>query len=145
MQLTKEQFEIIEPYFPKQRGNVNISNLTVMNALLHVMYEGCTWRRLPEKFGPWHTIYMRWNRWCKKGVMSSVFNALQENGIIPNSTEFAELDSTIIPVHKHGTGAKKTRQSVHRQEPRRKQHENSRGLAQRRIAPVLDVVARSAT
>ena len=67
MQLTEEQFEIIEPCFPKQRGNVNISNLIVMNELLHVMYEGCTWRRLPEKFRPWHTIYMRWNRWCKKG------------------------------------------------------------------------------
>ena len=62
MQLMEEQFEIIEPCFPKQRGNVNISNLTVMNALLHVMYEGFTWRRLLKTFRVWHTIYMRWNR-----------------------------------------------------------------------------------
>ena len=86
MQLTEEQFSVIEAHFPTQRGNVKIDNFTIMNAVLHVMYQAITWRNLPKEYGPWHTVYMRWNRWCKKGVMACVFKALQDEGIIPASS-----------------------------------------------------------
>ena len=44
---------------PVQRGNVSLSNLQVLNAILYVAEQGCKWRGLPKRFGRWHTIYMR--------------------------------------------------------------------------------------
>ncbi|MBI1955922.1 MAG: transposase, partial [Acidobacteria bacterium] len=34
---------------------------------------GWKWRGLPQRFGNWHTIYTRMNRWSKAGVLDSVF------------------------------------------------------------------------
>jgi hypothetical protein len=50
---TQTQFEQIEHCVPTQRGNVSLSNLSVLNAVL--------------------TIYMRMNRWSKAGVLDRVF------------------------------------------------------------------------
>ena len=51
MQLSREQFELIEHVLPKQRGNVAIDNLTVLNAILFVAVNACTWRGLPPRSG----------------------------------------------------------------------------------------------
>ena len=44
---------------PVQRGNVSMSNLQVLDAILYVAEHGCKWRGLPARFGNWHTIYTR--------------------------------------------------------------------------------------
>ena len=62
--LNEDQYNLIKPYLPKQRGNVKISNLDLINAVLYIAENGCKWRSLPEKFGNWHTIYMRLKRWA---------------------------------------------------------------------------------
>ena len=59
MRLTEDQYEVIRPLLPVQRGNVRIANLEVINAVLYVAENGCKWRALPERFGNWHTIYTR--------------------------------------------------------------------------------------
>ena len=66
MELTAEQFAQIAPYFPKKRGNVGLSDHQVFNAILFVAENGSKWRAIPKKFGNWHTIYTRMNRWAKK-------------------------------------------------------------------------------
>ena len=43
MELTQEQYERIEKYLPKQRGNVKIDNLQFFNAILYVAENGCKW------------------------------------------------------------------------------------------------------
>ena len=106
MAITEAQFRAhIEPLLPIQRGNVKVPNLQVLNAILYVAENGCKWRGLPEDFGPWHTIYMRMNRWSKKGVLDRVFACLQEKGLVRIHLEVLGLDSTIVPVHPDGTGA----------------------------------------
>ena len=74
MEITQEQYRRIEPELPRQRGNVSLSNLTVLNAILYVAEQGCKWRGLPKRFGNWHTIYTRMNRWSKNGVLDAVFD-----------------------------------------------------------------------
>jgi hypothetical protein len=59
MELTEAQYERIKDALPVQRGNVNPSNLQVLNAVLCVAEQGCKWRGLPKRFGRWHTIYTR--------------------------------------------------------------------------------------
>ena len=107
MNITEAQYRQIEACFPRQRGNVSISNLQMINAILYVAENGCKWRSLPKSFGNWHTIYTRMNRWAKAGVLDRVFTALQEQQIIQIKIEALSIDSTIVKVHPDGTGALK--------------------------------------
>ncbi|WP_264484162.1 IS5 family transposase [Xanthomonas oryzae] len=88
-----------------QRGNVSMTNLQVVNALLYVAEHGCKWRGLPERFGNWHTVYTRINRWAKSGVLDRMFAQLQTCQIVRIKIEAVSLDSTSIKVHPDGTGA----------------------------------------
>ena len=107
MEITQAQFEQIEHCLPTQRGNVSLSNLTVLNAVLYVAEHGCKWRGLPKRFGNWHTIYTRMNRWSKAGVLDRVFEQLQRAQVVRIKIEAVSLDSTSIKVHPDGTGALK--------------------------------------
>ena len=107
MEITEAQYRRIEGCLPLQRGNVSISNFQVLNAILYVAENGCKWRGLPKRFGNWHTIYTRMNRWAKAGVLDRVFSALQEQQIIRIKIEAMSVDSTIVKVHPDGTGALK--------------------------------------
>ena len=107
MEITPEQYSRIEGYFPTQRGNVKNEHLQVLNAILYVAEHGCKWRGLPKRFGKWHTIYTRMNRWAKNGVLDRIFEALQRENIIQVRVEAVSLDSTIVKVHPDGTGALK--------------------------------------
>src|SRR3982751_4945717 len=107
MEITEAQYERIKDVLPKQRGNVRMSNLQVLNAVLYVAEQGCKWRGLPQRFGRWHTVYTRLNRWSKNGVLDRVFEELQHAQIVRIKIEAVALDSTIVKVHPDGTGALK--------------------------------------
>ena len=107
MEITAEQFSRIEPFLPVQRGNVSLSNLQVVNAILYVAENGCKWRAVPKRFGNWHTIYTRMNRWAKAGVLDRLFEELQHQQLVRIKIEAVSLDSTIVKVHPDGTGALK--------------------------------------
>jgi transposase len=108
MEIIEEQYVRIKDSLPIQRGNVRLSNLQVLNAILYVAEQGCKWRGLPKRFGRWHTVYMRMNRWAKNGVLDRVFEQLQLEQIVRIRIEAFSLDSTSVKVHPDGTGALKT-------------------------------------
>ena len=105
--ITQEQYDLLHPYLPVQRGNVSISNLSLINAVLYIAENGCKWRSLPPEFGNWNTIYVRIRRWAENGVLDRLFEALQAHNIIRVSVDCIGLDSTSIKVHPDGTGALK--------------------------------------
>ena len=107
MELTESQYQRIADCLPRQRGNVSMTNLRLLNALLYVTEQGCKWRGLPKHFGNWHTIYTRMNRWSKAGVLDRIFTRLQQEQILAVRIECVSLDSTSIKVHPDGTGALK--------------------------------------
>jgi transposase len=107
MEITRSQYEQIAHCLPVQRGNVRLSNLTVLNAILYVAEHGCKWRGLPKRFGNWHTLYTRMNRWSKSGVLDRVFEQLQRAQLVRIRIEAVSLDSTMVKVHPDGTGALK--------------------------------------
>jgi transposase len=57
MEITEEQCKKIADCFLKHRGNVSVSNLQSLNAILYVAEHGCKWRGLPKYLGNWHTVY----------------------------------------------------------------------------------------
>lgn len=107
MEISEEQYARIKDSLPVQRGNVSLSNLELLNALLYVAEHGCKWRGLPKRFGNWHTIYTRMNRWSKNGVLDRAFEKLQMEQIVRIRIEAFALDSTSVKVHPDGTGALK--------------------------------------
>jgi len=107
VEITETQFGLISSVLPRQRGNVKVTNLQFLNALLYVAEHGCKWRGLPKRFGSWHTIYTRMNRWSKNGVLDQVFEQLQREQIVHIRLEAVKLDSTTVKVHPDGMGALK--------------------------------------
>jgi transposase len=107
MEITEEQYARIKESLPVQRGNVSLTHLQVLNAILYVAEQGCKWRGLPKRFGRWHTIYMRMSRWAKSGVLDRVFEQLQMEQIVRIRIEAFSIDSTSVKVHPDGTGALK--------------------------------------
>ena len=107
MELTQEQYELIEHCLPKPRGTLKYSHLEVLNAILYIAENGAKWRRLPPSLGHWHTVYTRMRSWTKNGVLARVFEALQQEQLIHVKIEIGSLDSTSIKVHPDGTGALK--------------------------------------
>ena len=73
MKLTKKQYRKIEHLMPNPRKPPEISNYQFLCALLYIIENGCKWRALPKKYGKWHTIYMKFNRWSKNGTIQRIF------------------------------------------------------------------------
>src|SRR5215471_9041571 len=95
MEITAEQYERIQDCLPVQRGNVRHDNLVLLNAILYVAEHGCKWRGLPRRFGNWHSIYVRMNRWAKKGVLDQVFAKLQQEQILRRSARCSRGAATV--------------------------------------------------
>ena len=57
---------------------------------------------MPERFGPWNSVFKRFDRWSRKGVWQRVFEALQDLDL-----EWLMVDATIIRAHVHAAGASK--------------------------------------
>ena len=127
MEITEAQYQRIASSLPRQRGNVKLNNLQLLKALLYVAEHGSKWRGLPKRFGNWHTIYTRMNRWSKSGVLDQVFEQLQREQIVRIRIEAVSLDSTTVKVHPDGTGALKKTDPGHRQIARRMDHQDSYG------------------
>ncbi len=60
------------------------------------------WRDLPDAFGNWNTVYVRFSRWAKQGAWESLFKALVDDP----DFEYLIIDSTIVRAHQHASGAK---------------------------------------
>ena len=118
MKITKKEYEKIANCLPKQRGNVKIDNLTMINALLYICENGCKWRSLPKEFGNWHVIYVRLSRWVEKGVIERIFRELQKQEIVKISLEKVCLDSTSIKVHPNAHGAPKKKEHNQSENPK---------------------------
>jgi transposase len=57
---------------------------------------------LPDHFGPWKTVFNRFDRWSKTGKWTRWFEASRRD---PDD-EWHSLDSTIHRAHQHAAGGK---------------------------------------
>ena len=106
-EITEEQYAKLCHFLPVQRGNVRISNITFINALLYIAENECTWRALPKHFGNWYTVYARMRRWAHSGILDRLFVALQELNLTDAGVECLGIDSASVRAHTDGAGAQK--------------------------------------
>ena len=45
--------------------------------MLWILRSGAPWRDLPERFGPWQTVYHHFNSWRRRKVWERILQALQ--------------------------------------------------------------------
>ena len=102
--LSDTEWFLIQPLLPnKPRGVARVSDRRVLNGIFFVLRTGSPWRDLPERYGPYTTVYNRFNRWAKAGVWVRIFETLAAKS--PQSMAF--IDSSIIRAHQHAAGGKK--------------------------------------
>jgi transposase len=105
--LTDEEWSIIEPLLPGAEGGrvgrPREDDRRILNGIFFVLRSGTPWRDLPDRYGPYTTVYNRFNRWAKRGVWLGVFEALAARS--PTSMQL--IDSTIVRAHQHAAGGKK--------------------------------------
>ena len=102
--LSDAEWVLIKPLLPnKPRGVARVSDRRVLNGIFFVLRTGSPWRDLPERYGPYTTVYNRFNRWAKAGVWVRIFETLAAKS--PQSMAF--IDPSIIRAHQHAAGGKK--------------------------------------
>jgi transposase len=81
----------------------------VVEGIVWRLATGAPWRDLPERFGPWKTVYARFRRWQRAGVWERVLAAAQTEADAAGELDWAVhfLDSTTVRAHQHAAGAKK--------------------------------------
>jgi transposase len=94
MALTEKQYKRIAGLLPVQRGNGTIENRVLLNALVYRCENGCKWPSLPERFGDWHTVSGRLDRWPQNGVLERVYAALAAEGLTGDAGY--ALDATAV-------------------------------------------------
>jgi transposase len=110
-ELTDQEWERLEPLLPPeqpQRGRPNIDHRRIINGIVWRERTGAPWRDLPERYGPWSTVYGRFWRWREGGIWDRIFAAVQQqadaDGEVDWSVHF--VDGSVIRAHQHAAGAK---------------------------------------
>src|SRR5262245_52982875 len=105
-ELTDEEWSRIEPLLPSEGGRrgrpAKLSNRTFMNAVFYVAKTGVPWRDLPERFGPWKTVHVKFSRWNKLKVFDRILQCFAQGA----DREAAIIDSTYVKAHQHSAGGK---------------------------------------
>ena len=102
--LTDVEWLVIEPLLPRKwRGVKRVDDRRVLNGLFWVLRSGAPWRDLPERYGPYTTVYNRFNRWRKAGLWDRLMDEITK----AYDGRVQMIDSSIVRVHQHAAGAKK--------------------------------------
>lgn len=103
-ELTDRQWDAIKERLPCQPGykGKQADNRLFINAVMYVAKCGIPWRDLPERFGNWNSVYVRFRRWAKAGTWQHLFEVLADKDV-----KTLLIDSTAVRVHQHGAGALK--------------------------------------
>lgn len=103
-EIEDHQWEQISGLFPRAKtGRPGKDNRDMFNAILWIARSGAAWRDLPERYGPWKTVYSRFCKWRDDGTLEAIFHALN----VEIDGEHILIDSTSVKAHQHSAGAKK--------------------------------------
>jgi transposase len=80
--LTDRQWELLAPLLERPHPGYGRPRKyplrEIVNALLYLLRNGCTWRALPHDFPPWESVYDHFRRWKREGTLERLHDALRE-------------------------------------------------------------------
>ncbi len=107
-EITDTEWEYIKPYIPEEqkaglRGRPCKDSRIMLNGIFWILRSGAAWRDVPERYGPWQTVYKRFVQWSKTGMFKKSFKDLTADADMQDIS----IDSTCIKAQKASAGAKK--------------------------------------
>jgi len=105
-EISDSEWEHIKDLLPPENtgeGRPSKSNRVILNGILWINKTGAPWRDLPERFGPWQTVYSRFRLWSQNDTFKDLFEYLSGDADMQDLS----IDSTSCKVHQHAAGAKK--------------------------------------
>ncbi len=113
MKLSKEQWNILEPYFPQQRittpkgGRPGYPTKQIFEGVLWVLRVGARWQDLPKSYPSGTTCYRHFVKWVNAGIFDKILRALIEDLRQRGKIDLTEtfIDATFVEAKK---GAKKS-------------------------------------
>ena len=77
-ELTDAAWELVADLFIEARrgGRPRADDRLMLNGNLWVLCSGAAWRDMPERFGPWSTVYQRFRDWRNRGAFDQLLKRL---------------------------------------------------------------------
>jgi Transposase and inactivated derivatives len=110
-ELSDEAWTVVADLFTEAlgRGRPRLSDRLMLDGVLWVLCSGAAWRDMPERFGPWSTVYQRFRGWRNQGTFDQMLKRLHlrlnEQGLIDLQTWM--IDSTAVRSTRAFSGAGK--------------------------------------
>jgi len=78
-ELSDKDWEQVKDLFPANggRGGQWKDHREMLSAMMWILRTGAPWRDLPERYGPWQSVYDRFRRWRQNGTLDKVVERLQ--------------------------------------------------------------------
>jgi transposase len=109
--LTDAQWAVLESLLPRGKKPGRPRKWTRRQLIDGIRWRtraGVPWRDVPERYGPWESVYGLFRRWQRSGTWARILSALQARadaaGLI---TWDVSVDSTVARAHQHAAGARK--------------------------------------
>jgi transposase len=102
--LSDEQWAQLRKLLPKRRQGPKskIGDRQFVDAVLYRAKTGVPWRDLPERFGPWKTVYNRFSNWAHAGRWELIFKELQ----LEHDEVGSIIDGTVVRAHQDASGGR---------------------------------------
>ncbi len=107
--LSEAEWRVLEPLLPVGNGRCGRwrDHRQVVNGILHRVRTGVQWRDLPERYGPWKTVYERHRRWSADGTWELLLQRVQARADAAGGIDWdVAVDSTSVRAHQHAAGAR---------------------------------------
>ena len=106
-ELSDKQWRKLESILDSSRPGPKpkIGDRQFINAVLYRAKTGIPWRDLPDRYGPWKSVYNRFNNWSKAGIWELLFAALSIE-LDDEDEEGSIVDATIVRAHLDAAGEK---------------------------------------
>lgn len=99
---------IVSP--PQRIGRPRRDDRQMLNGIFWILCSGAKWRDLPERFGPWKTVYQRFRQWRDNGTFEQVLRhlhlRLRQDGLVDQLLQVKELTSAARRVTPDWTSAR---------------------------------------
>lgn len=107
--LTDAEWERLRPFLPVSNGRCGRwrDHRQVIDGILHRVRTGAHWRDLPERYGPWKTVYERHRAWSADGTWERLLQQIQAAADAAGHIDWeVSVDSTAVRAHQHAAGAR---------------------------------------
>jgi len=105
--VTNAEWDLIEPFLPvAATGPLPRRTRDQLNGVLWRFRTGSGWREVPERYGPWSTVYSRFRAWALAGVFQHLMDELIAEAAARGQVglELVSVDSTIVRAHHESAG-----------------------------------------